>query len=50
MSMDSCDEGSRSCEVKVEIREMDFHEDFMRAFIPRLEWKALVDAARQVSN
>ena len=27
---------------------MEFHEDFIRAFVPRLEWNALVGAAKQV--
>ena len=34
--------------AKVEIHEMEFHEDFVRAFIPRLDWSALVGAAKQV--
>ena len=35
-------------DVQVELREAEFNPDFLRGFIPRLEWGALVDAARQV--
>ena len=37
-------------DVQVEVRETDFNSDFIRAFIPKLEWKALVDAAKQVQQ
>ena len=37
-------------DVQVELREAEFNPDFLRGFIPRLEWGALVDAARQVSS
>ena len=36
-------------DVQVELREAEFNPDFLRGFISRLEWGALVDAARQVS-
>ena len=35
-------------DVQVEIREAEFNTDFLRGFLPRIEWTALVDAARQV--
>ena len=35
-------------DAKVEIREAEYNEEFLRGFLPRIEWKALVDAARQV--
>lgn len=35
-------------DVQVELREAEFNPDFLRGFLPRLEWSALVDAARQV--
>ena len=35
-------------DVTVQITEMEMHADFLRAFLPRLDWKALVGAASQV--
>lgn len=35
-------------DVAVELRDADFNADFLRGFLPRLEWPALVGAARQV--
>lgn len=35
--------------VELEIREAEFNPDFVRGFLPKIEWGALVDAARQVS-
>ncbi|KAF8634671.1 hypothetical protein AX15_000772 [Amanita polypyramis BW_CC] len=37
-------------DVQIEIREADFNPDFIRNFIPKIEWKALVDTARQVGD
>ncbi|KZT65720.1 Trm112p-domain-containing protein [Daedalea quercina L-15889] len=37
-------------DVQVELREAEFNPDFLRGFIPRLEWGALVDAARQLGD
>jgi multifunctional methyltransferase subunit TRM112 len=37
-------------DAKVEIREADFNEDFLRGFIPRIDWPALVSGARDVSS
>jgi multifunctional methyltransferase subunit TRM112 len=36
-------------DVQVELREAEFNADFLRGFMPKIEWKALVDAARQAS-
>lgn len=35
-------------DVQIELREAEFNPDFLRGFMPKIEWKALVDAARQV--
>ena len=35
-------------DVKVELREAEFHSEFIRGFFPRIEWKALAEAAKQV--
>ncbi|KAI5118480.1 hypothetical protein M0805_003512 [Coniferiporia weirii] len=37
-------------DVQIELREAEFNEDFLRGFAPRLEWKALVDAAKQLGD
>jgi multifunctional methyltransferase subunit TRM112 len=34
--------------VQLEIREAEFNPDFLRAFLPKLEWQALVNTAREV--
>jgi len=36
-------------DVQLEIREADFNPDFLKGFIPKLEWKALVETAIQVT-
>ena len=36
--------------VTVEIREAEFNADFVRNFVPRIEWKALVDTAKEVRS
>ena len=36
-------------DVSVELRDAEYNADFLRGFLPRLEWPALVGAARQVS-
>jgi multifunctional methyltransferase subunit TRM112 len=36
-------------DIQVEIREAEFNPEFIKGFMPKIEWKALVDAARQVS-
>lgn len=35
-------------DVAVEVREAEFNADFLRGFLPRIEWTALVNAAREV--
>lgn len=35
-------------DVTIELREAEFNADFIKGFLPRLEWKALVNAAREV--
>jgi multifunctional methyltransferase subunit TRM112 len=35
-------------DVRVELREAEFNPDFLRGFRPKIEWTALVEAARQV--
>ncbi|KAJ3490090.1 hypothetical protein NLI96_g1656 [Meripilus lineatus] len=37
-------------DVAIEIREAEFNPDFLRGFLARLEWGALVDAARQLGD
>ncbi|KAH8990551.1 Trm112p-domain-containing protein [Lactarius akahatsu] len=33
--------------VKLALREADFNPDFLRGFLPRIEWDALVQASRE---
>jgi multifunctional methyltransferase subunit TRM112 len=35
-------------DVQVELREAEFNPDFLRGFMPKIEWQALVGAAKQV--
>lgn len=37
-------------DVEVEIREAEFNAEFLERFMPKIEWTALVDTARQVST
>ncbi|KAM5541603.1 hypothetical protein V8D89_004793 [Ganoderma adspersum] len=37
-------------DVAIELRDADFNADFLRGFLPRLEWPALVGAARQLGD
>lgn len=37
-------------DVQIELIEAEFNDDFLRGFIPKIEWPALVGAARQVSG
>ncbi|KAF7375175.1 Trm112p-domain-containing protein [Mycena sanguinolenta] len=37
-------------DVQVVLRESEFNPDFLRGFIPKLEWTALVGAARQLGD
>ncbi|EIN04510.1 Trm112p-domain-containing protein [Punctularia strigosozonata HHB-11173 SS5] len=34
----------------VVVREADYNPDFLRGFLPRVEWQALVGAARQLND
>ncbi len=36
--------------VKLALREADFNPDFLRGFLPRIEWDALIQASREVTN
>jgi len=36
-------------DVQIELKEAEFNPDFIKNILPRLEWPALVDAARQVN-
>jgi hypothetical protein len=36
--------------VKLALREADFNPDFLRGFLPRIEWDALVQASREVTK
>lgn len=35
-------------DVQIALRETEFNPDFLRNFMPKIEWNALVQAARQV--
>ncbi|KAJ6468434.1 Trm112p-domain-containing protein [Mycena sanguinolenta] len=37
-------------DVQVVLRESEFNPDFLRGFIPKIEWTALVGAARQLGD
>ena len=37
-------------DVTIELRETEFNPEFIRGFLPRLEWKALVGAAKEVRS
>ncbi|KAF9005131.1 hypothetical protein BDQ17DRAFT_1240737 [Cyathus striatus] len=37
-------------DVQIELREAEFNADFVRAFLPKIAWKALVDTARQLGD
>lgn len=34
--------------VKIALREVDFNPDFLRGFLPRIEWDALIQSSREV--
>ncbi|KAH6902593.1 trm112 [Coprinopsis sp. MPI-PUGE-AT-0042] len=36
--------------VQLEIREAEFNPEFIKGFLPKIEWKALVDTARQLGD
>ena len=35
-------------DVQIEVLEAEYNSSFLKGFFPRIEWKALVDAATQV--
>ena len=35
-------------DVQLEIREAEFNPEFLKGFLPKIEWTALVDTAKQV--
>ncbi|KAJ7454800.1 hypothetical protein FB451DRAFT_1279433 [Mycena latifolia] len=37
-------------DVQVVLRESEFNPDFLRGFIPKIEWPALTGAARQLGD
>ncbi|KAI0791306.1 hypothetical protein C8Q75DRAFT_792535 [Abortiporus biennis] len=37
-------------DIEIELREAEFNPDFIRGFLPKLEWKALIDAAKQLGD
>ncbi|KAL4071891.1 hypothetical protein J3A83DRAFT_4237203 [Scleroderma citrinum] len=37
-------------DVQIELKETEFNPEFIKNILPRLEWPALVDAARQVGD
>jgi multifunctional methyltransferase subunit TRM112 len=36
--------------VKLALREADFNPDFLRGFLPRIEWDALVQSSREIGD
>ncbi|KAI0246245.1 Trm112p-domain-containing protein [Lactifluus subvellereus] len=36
--------------VKLALREVDFNPDFLRGFLPRIEWDALIQASREIGD
>ncbi|EDR03507.1 uncharacterized protein LACBIDRAFT_253381 [Laccaria bicolor S238N-H82] len=37
-------------DAKLELREAEYNQEFIRGFLPKIEWKALVDTARQLGD
>ncbi|KAI0781652.1 Trm112p-domain-containing protein [Irpex lacteus] len=37
-------------DVVVEVHEAEFNADFLRGFLPRIEWTALVNAAKELGD
>ncbi|KAG8906918.1 hypothetical protein FRB99_005692 [Tulasnella sp. 403] len=37
-------------DAQLEIREAEFNAEFLKGFFPKIEWKALVDSARQLGD
>jgi multifunctional methyltransferase subunit TRM112 len=40
----------RLMDVKLALREADFNPEFLRGFLPRIEWDALILASREVTT
>ncbi|KAJ3792328.1 Trm112p-domain-containing protein [Lentinula aff. detonsa] len=36
--------------VQIELRDADFNADFLKTFLPKLEWKALVESAKEANK
>ncbi|KIY50815.1 Trm112p-domain-containing protein [Fistulina hepatica ATCC 64428] len=37
-------------DVEIKMREAEFNAEFLKGFMPKLEWKALVDTARELGD
>ncbi|KAF7981250.1 hypothetical protein HWV62_34627 [Athelia sp. TMB] len=37
-------------DVQIELREAELNPDFLRGFLPKIEWNALVGAARELGD
>lgn len=37
-------------DVSIELKEAEYNPDFLRRFMPKLEWRALIDTAKSVEN
>ena len=37
-------------DIELALREAEFNPDFLRGFLPRIEWDALIQASREVSS
>lgn len=37
-------------DVQIELREAEMNPDFLRGFLPKIDWNALVGAAREVNT
>jgi len=37
-------------DIELALREAEFNPDFLRGFLPRIEWGALIQASREVSD
>lgn len=37
-------------DAQLEIREAEFNSDFVKSFLPKIEWNALVKTAREVKH
>ncbi|KAF9042867.1 hypothetical protein BDP27DRAFT_1244275 [Rhodocollybia butyracea] len=36
--------------VQIELREAEFNPEFLKTFLPKIEWKALVDTAKEARD